>query len=132
MATDIWIHVEYLDRKGRYCHSREDFHVERNYLLFDLMGGGRGGRNPLYHQRGIPADATPQTQNEYRDGGQDFHDSSWLTTMEYRECLDMYYALMCTDDHNSDAVKDWERVYEYMKSSDDDGDLARIVFWFDN
>lgn len=152
MATDIHISVEYLERKtNRYKKSPEDFGRNRHYLLFDLLGGGCGNRNPLYHTRGLPIDVSDNTYKEYKKDEEGFHHASWLTTMEFRECLDECNALEATDydkipeDHKQkleylhqnlpkidDPMKNYELIYKYMKDSDDEGEPARIIFWFDN
>lgn len=137
MGTDIWVHVEYRDRrKKRYKHTSVDIGPYRPYLLFDILGGGRGNRNPLYYPRGLPGDVTNETYTEYKDGGPElFHHASWLETQEYRECLDTYYEIVGESDEGSafeDMKKNLELIYRYMKDSDDEGEPARLVFWFDN
>lgn len=137
MGTDIRFHVEYHERKKkRYKHANMDIALERPYLLFDLLGGGRGGRNPLYYPRGLPGDVTDETYKEYKDGEDEFHHASWLDTQEYRECLDMYYEIIGEAGNEDPLFEDFKKklelIYRYMKDSDDEGEPARIVFWFDN
>ena len=150
MGTDIRIHVEYLDCKTKqYTHANEDFRRDRCYLLFDLLGGGRGNKNPLYYPRGLPGDLSDETLRCYKYGESEFHHASWLTTMEFRECLDAFYETPKEDNipedlsqkldsimHDLPSRPDpmicYEQIYCYMKSSDDDGEPSRIVFWFDN
>lgn len=153
MGTDIWVHLEYLDhRRRRYKHLRKELYIRRSYLLFDLLAGGRGRREPIYSQRGLPDDITRETYREFKNGECDFHDMSWLTTREYRRCLDRYYEIANAPDEeppsearewrldyisseespNPIITKDAELIYGIMKTSEDKGNSARIVFWFDN
>jgi len=153
MGTDIWVHVEYRDhRRRKYKHIDKDFYIRRSYLLFDILAGGRGRREPIYSQRGLPDDITRETYREFKGGEDDFHDMSWLTTLEYRRCLDRYHTIETATEEKSpseerkwrqdyissdnimesDTVKDAEFIYQAMKASEDKGNSARIVFWFDN
>lgn len=77
---------------------------------------------------------------------------SWLTTREYRRCLDRYYEIVNAPDEeplsearewrldyissevspNPIIAKDAELIFRLMEASEDKGNSARIVFWFDN
>lgn len=149
MGTDIWVHAEYLNyRRRRYQHIDKEFLIYRSYLLFDILGCGRGRREPLYCQRGLPNDVTAKTYKEFKDGELDFHDASWLTTQEYRKCLDRYCEIVNAKsgeayewrldyiapelEPDPKIIADYERIYRCLKSSEDKGNPARVVFWFDN
>lgn len=135
MATDIWIHLEHRSRKkNKYVY---DFKAdgERIYALFGALVGTRGTIDPIYDSRGLPDDVSPEVLEEYRLFEGDAHTPSWLTAIEFRECLDLTIKVLSKkEDENN--VKTWlrpyEKIYEYMKYSDDEGEPSRIVFWFDN
>ncbi|MBR5698605.1 MAG: hypothetical protein IKX44_08330 [Prevotella sp.] len=135
MATDIWIHIEHKSRKsGKYVY---DFEADgdRIYSLFGALAGTRGKLEPMFDPRGLPDDVTPETLEEYNLFEEDAHTPSWLTTNELRECLDQTIKEY-SDEYGEKEVKSWlknyEKIYEYMKYSEDEGEPSRIVFWFDN
>ena len=135
MSTDIWIHLEHRSRKtDKYVY---DFEVDgsRIYALFGALAGARGDLNPPYPPRGLPDDITPETFNGYESFGDDAHTSSWLSTKEFRKCLDLTIDAYAKE-HGQKSVMSWlktyEWIYEYMKYSEDVGEPSRIVFWFDN
>ena len=41
-------------------------------------------------------------------------------------------AYQCAYDLSDDWLKEYELIYSYLKDSDEEGEPARIVFWFDN
>lgn len=133
MATDIWIHVEHRSR-NKYVY---DFEAdgERIYALFGALAGTRGTIDPIYDPRGLPDDVSPEVLEEYRLFEGDAHTPSWLTTIEFRKCLDLTIKVLSKkEDENN--VKTWfqpyEKIYEYMKYCESEGESSRIVFWFDN
>lgn len=153
MGTDIWVHAEYLNfRRKKYQYINKHFYIIRSYLFFDILAGGRGRREPIYCQRGLPDNVSAKTLKDYRNEGDDIHDVSWLTTQEYRKCLDWYYEIVDAPDEdpptearrwredylspdgtpNPEVAATAERIYRYLKASEDKGHPARIVFWFDN
>ncbi|MBR6716666.1 MAG: hypothetical protein IKI83_09520 [Prevotella sp.] len=135
MATDIWIHIEHRSRKsGKFVY---DFKPDsaRVYALFGALAGTRGSLNPIYDPRGLPIDASPEVIEEHDLFEEDAHTESWLTTGEFRECLDLMIKEL-SNNYDLKEIKTWlksyEWIYEYMKSSEDEGEPSRIVFWFDN
>ena len=133
MATDIWIHVEHRSR-NKYVY---DFEAdgERIYALFGALAGTRGTIDPIYDPRGLPDYVSPEVLEEYRLFEGDAHTPSWLTTIEFRKCLDLTIKVLSKkEDENN--VKTWfqpyEKIYEYMKYCESEGESSRIVFWFDN
>ncbi len=160
MGTDIHIHIEYLRRKKskkpHWIHPGEEFDADRRYSVFGILAGLRSDIKPLYPPRGLPGDITMETYRHYKDYGGEAHIASWLTTQEFGECLDVVERiveerskqpktdLQCNielvekllrnyhDDNDDDWLKSYRLLYKYMKDSDDDGEPARIIFWFDN
>ena len=75
------------------------------------------------------------TYKEYKMWGGDAHTASWLSTEEFGECLEELKKIFRDDvpDENVDEIlNDYLQIYRSMKESEDDGEPARIVFWFDN
>lgn len=138
MGTDIHIHVEYLRRKKgkklRWIHSVEDFSTERLYGVFGILAGLRSNIKPLITPRGLPGDITMETYRHYKDYEGEAHTTSWLTTDEFGECLDTVDAAIREQEPEviDDWLKSYRLIHRYMKDSDDEGEPARIIFWFDN
>lgn len=136
MGTDIWINVERKSRRyRRYKYGKEFFFARRYYILFGFLASARSEFEALYPPRGLPKDISKTTLRKYKDGEEDFHTCSWLTTSEFRECID--HANNTAEKLNRinnqfDPRPDYERIYQCMKESEDEGEPARIVFWFDN
>lgn len=134
MATDIHMHLEHKSRKtNKYVY---DFEADGNriYALFGALARVRGPFY-LYNQRGLPKDISPEVLAEYQSWGEDAHTPSWLTTNEFRKCLDLTI-MKLSEEYDVKEVKSWlksyEWIYEYMKYCEDEGEQSRIVFWFDN
>lgn len=139
MGTDIHIHVEYLrwkkGKKPQWIHADDTFFGNRNYHLFSLLAGWESEVEGLYPLRGIPDNSTFDTEKHYRDYGEEAHSASWLTTQEFGDCLDTVGNILkeeYPDDDTEDWLKHYYHIYRYMKDSDDEGEPARIIFWFDN
>ena len=137
MATDIWIHMEYRNRKTKKYKYGGKFDGDRLYGVFDIIAGVRGNIKPIYPPRGLPGDVNNCIYKQYKEGKPDFHTASWLSTSEFRECLDAVNEIIREEDkkegiiYDPDWAKSYELIYDYMKSYDADGEPARIVFWFD-
>ncbi len=139
MGTDIHIHVEYQScRKGKkpqWIHSREKFTGDRIYAVFSVLAGVYDYIKPLYPPRGLPDDITLITYKDYKDWLGDAHTESWLTTKEFSECI-VTFEKICRENNPDEYVdrilKNYHHILKYMKDSDDEGEPARIIFWFDN
>lgn len=119
----------------RWKHYDVDCPETRNYGVFGILAGARSDIPPLFPPRGVPEDATWKTRKEYLDDCGDFHTASWLSTTEFRECLDAVDEIIRDrrqDAYQSDWLSDYEFIYRLMKDSEDEGEPARIIFWFDN
>ena len=59
---------------------------------------------------------------------------SWLTTQEFGKCLDAVDRIVKKEFPyvDDDWLKNYLYVYNCMKESEDEGDQARIIFWFYN
>ncbi len=135
MATDIWIHIEHRSKHtNKYVYDFEG-DGERVYPLFGTLAGTRGSCEPIYDPRGLPEDISPEALKEYQSWEEDAHTPSWLTTVELRKCLDMTIKEYSKEYDVEDVklwLKSYEKIYEYMKHKEDEGEESRIVFWFDN
>ncbi len=136
MAIDIHLHVEYRrrkkGRKSHWVHSENVFINDRLYSVFSILGRG-GSIKPLFPLRGLPGDLTLETYNNYKQWGGEAFDVSWLTTQEFGQCLDAVDSIVkeecsCVED---DWLKNYTYIYRCMKESEDEGEPARIIFWFD-
>ena len=139
MGTDIHIHVEYQQRSRRgklhWVHAKERFEEDRRYLVFGILAGARTDVEPLFPPRGLPEGLSPQTAWIHKDWGEDAHTESWLTTQEFGACLEAVekiYKERYPDEYEEEHLKGYKQIYRYMKDSDDEGEPARIIFWFDN
>lgn len=139
MATDIWIHVEYqkkVKKNYKYVFVPEfSDDGDRLYGLFSIMAGICWDYGVLYPVRGFPIDASPEVAKKYY-GDESFHHASWLSTEEFNACLACYREKLEQKDYTAteidEILENYMRIYKYMQNSEDDGDPARIVFWFDN
>ena len=107
-----------------------------SYGLFAIMAGICWDYGTLYPVRGLPVDASPEIANEYNADSTFFHHASWLSTEEFKNCLDKFTFYLTQrgvePSEIEDRLKNYMSIYRYMQSSDADGEPARIVFWFDN
>ena len=137
MGADIRIYMEYLERKTNKYKCIGKFDGDRLYGVFGIIAGVRSDIKPIYPPRGLPIDVNDSMYKEYK-GEPEYHTASWLSTSELRECLDAVYEIIRKEEeeagrtYNPDWAKSYEQIYNYMKSSEEDGDPTRIVFWFDN
>ena len=138
MATDIWIHIEYKSRKNKKYKYAGEFDGERLYSVFGILAGVRSDIKSIYPPRGLPDDASDELLCAYKNRFPDCHTPSYLYTSEFRECLDIVDELIHKYDekegttYNPNWLKSYEFIYEYMQTSDKEGEPARMVFWFDN
>ena len=131
MGTDIHMYMECHSRKKKQYTYHGKLEGYRLYGLFGIMSDVFTDEEPLYYSRGLPGDVTNQVYRAYKDEGGDAHHASWLNTEEFRKCLDVANERFAKD-APEDWLKQYELVYSYLKDSDDEGEPARIVFWFDN
>lgn len=78
----------------------------------------------------LPGDASKYVLKEFRDWGTDAHYTSWLNAEEFGYCLD--FAKERYPDAAEDWLKDYEFILKNLRDSDNEGEPARMVFWFDN
>lgn len=145
MGCDIHIRVEYKKKGEDFWRTGEHYQKDtfyggyeivpvysgRNYELFGLLAGVRGGMRPISLPRGIPDDATDDTKTDYLSWGNDAHSASWYDYEKLRE----YYEEKADMDAE-DAMEDLMRLLEERLYSipvwTSNGDKMRIIFWFDN
>lgn len=96
MGTDIHFFVEQRNENGRWqaASSEGVDRVGRNYTLFGLLADVRNGRGfagcdigdrvePLFANRGIPNDLSPEVLAEHDSwGGYDIHSHTWASLQE--------------------------------------------------
>jgi hypothetical protein len=109
--------------------------IGRNYDLFGLMAGVRGGAEPVADVRGLPGRVAWLIDDEaflYEDGERrldpDGHTHSWLTIDELREVHKRYHS-------STDALyPEWELqlILTAMEGMAKQGREPILVFWFDN
>lgn len=107
----------------------------RNYALFGLLAGVRGGP-PLYEPRGYPTTRFfPWKSIRSGDHSEDTgwcHSASWLYTNELREVRHAYRELM-EREYGEPASRTWlDRLIALMEASEEPGKPCRAVFCFDN
>ncbi len=66
----------------------------RNYVLFGIVAGVRGG-DTLFSARGLPVDISEAVSSQFDDG---YHTPTWLTFYEFERCFKKW-------------VKEWNRYY---------------------
>lgn len=129
MGLDIYMYMEYRSRKKKRYTYYDEYHGERIYGLFEIMADVFIDTTPLFKSRGLPDDVTSQVLKLHKDFGDDRLVTSWLSTEEFRNCLDL-----AIERYSKDApegwLKDYELIYKYLKDSDNEDEPARIVFWF--
>lgn len=57
----------------------------------------------------------------------DHHTHSWLSVVELQKCVDRYRELS-----DGQAPTEWVAILGAMKAIEDNGEMSRVVFWFDN
>jgi hypothetical protein len=127
MGCDIHLHIE-IKLDGVWEHYAAP-DVNRNYRLFERMGGVRGDENnAISPPKGLPADASKITRLEFKDEGY-YHTPSWLSSAEIIQ-LESSIQEWHKDryDHRYDPQFEvFHCHYRYHP-----GDDFRFVFWFDN
>lgn len=129
MGCDIHWHVEtrYIgDAWGDEEHGWEynrclsiETDPHRDYTLFGLLAGVRGGDDPVYPPRGMPEDSQI-------DMGEDVHTPSWLTP---EELIDVLHAFTVDIQDYDSASYLWQRFYILRELREHE---VRVVFWFDS
>jgi hypothetical protein len=172
MGCDIHVYIEkrlrpedawQLDENHTVAHDDDDepryleqvSATNRDYHLFGILAGVRGGRNPLFPQRGIPKDAT-EILAEYAEGP-DWHSHSWLTLAQFKKCLEKAENYYPNNNKSTDAFYSWkecdwatmpqayttminyceewianETAEAILLNRTDVKPEVRIIFWFDN
>jgi hypothetical protein len=124
-----WVGIDafrgHRDRKGE---SSWPGATERHYMRFAALAGVRGDGPEA---KGVPDDASPLTRLCVREWDGDGHSHSWLPLKEAASIFSKrFYAGEVPLD-----PKSYEAEYPasyWFDADDDQTNLFRLVFWFDN
>ena len=94
-----------LDKDG---HIDQVTATGRNYQLFGRLAGVRSNSGK-HEPRGLPKDCTTELKEEAQ--GPDWHNHSWLTLSEFKECLTEV-------DYKFDECKSTEAFYDWNSGRD--------------
>lgn len=154
MGCDIHVYAEKKGQSGEF-EPVDDLSVfeDRNYGAFGFLANVRNysAIAPISSLRGVPADASDETKEAYRDWDCDAHSASWLSVSEL---VDFDYEAKCEDRRCTIQIgpKCWDgggtcepgagKTQTYRQFLGDgfmddvqalkDSGADRIVFWFDN
>jgi hypothetical protein len=123
VGADIHAFVEYKVDKEYF--SLAEINFGRNYELFGLLAGVRGGE-PLFDPKGSPTDMSWDYGSALRTYGEDAHSASFLTADEFSEVAQAW------DERYADEDK-WTgiRLFAIYKMLADLPN-GRLNFFFDN
>jgi hypothetical protein len=62
----------------------------------------------------------------------DWHSASWLTIDEYEKAIQIYEKMLEEDYMGKYIPAEYEAILAAMKSLEKNGNVTRVVFWFDN
>lgn len=128
MGCDIHAYVEYKQYPPNetlnlpehwYCLAQ--FHIDRNYGLFGLMGNKPRGTEEMFDAKGLPDNLSFIVKYAYQDWEGDAHHMSWLTIPEVEQLLPKMAG---------ESFAEINAVIMAMKACDPYE--TRLVFWFDN
>lgn len=123
MGCDIHAAVEYREHSHWEVFARE-VELPRSYRTFGALAGVRDSEvEPAIQPRGLPADLNPSWLRQGDDDNPLLgdHSFSWLTTAEFEEALSRV-----------DALPEYRAVLAAMRTLEESGLPARLVFGFDN
>ena len=127
MGADITVYAEARSgKKGKPYRFIGELNADRNYYMFTAMGYELAYFEPVYRARGLPGDVTNVVYLEYKKYCEAHH-PSWLSAQELMDCIQYCEKLYEMDGgHHESFLK----IYKLLKEYNDQGDEARIVFWF--
>lgn len=144
MGCDIYMHVEYKDRNGKWAcgdyfslhpnstledpqYDVQDFCGDRNYGLFSILADVRNYDNvePIDRPRRLPEDISEFTKRFYKDWEMDAHSCSYFTL---RELID-FYETNYNYDMDCGALKD---LIEELKKRADEFNIIWSFMWESN
>jgi len=157
MGCDIHTYLEVKHAEGDTWDCEVLIDLGRDYTLFGYLADVRAAVKGGFTPKGVPKDLSWRTESYYgiavtdgdlsygvpeksaedwvkrgdsvwlttrgthrRVSSPDWHSASWLTADELKQVLDKY-------DHST-----LKATYHMMKSFEEEGHSARLVFWFDN
>lgn len=162
MGCDIHLYIEHKNTgdASSWWNFGSQFRLDRDYGLFARMAGVRNYGDeikPIAELRGLPSDISwgakdgnrlfvvdseshgegeatrtaaerwIQSGSSVADGTSfvthpDWHSHSWLSKEEFEECLNTFERVS----------NDYKAVLAVLNSFESNGEMARVVFWFDN
>lgn len=158
MGCDIHCYIEYKNDNGEWVFANPDFKnykhdnngwdaidgffTDRDYNLFSLLAGVRGGWDAMKEPCGFPNDATEEVSMVYTEYGDDAHTTTWYDVRE----LQLLVELTAQKFKNMDGLDDYEnpipslqRFYTIVDYILDMNGVyypkigeARVIMWFDN
>jgi len=148
MGCDIHTHIE-IRYKGKWEHYAIPS-IDRDYSLFSVMAGVRGGYDPIVEPKGVPEDMSVVTRLDWEQMGTDAHTASWFDEQEIDQLsawlkeqaenskekgvyltYDLEYGILNRTymfGNSLTAFKHYDDV-EYLPNG---CDAVRLIFWFDN
>lgn len=122
------------ESKGVYGQKeiRQEWYDGRNYELFSVLAGVRGYGPPIIEPRGIPADVSLETKDEWNYWGGDAHTPHWYSLRELliAEKEGVFDPAVYGQEFLTKVV---DRMKDLANEElDGDGERIRIVLWFDN
>ena len=96
----------------------------RNYILFGLMAGVRGGRT-LFEPKGLPENMSSDVARASKEWGSDGHSHSWLSIDELWKVKEEY-----EEEEKRHVYLD--AILAMMMELETENCIPRLCFFFDN
>jgi hypothetical protein len=143
MGADIHALIEY-SKDGTKWESGGEPEIGRDYALFGVLAGVRGGQDPIDEPRGKPDDASDAFNQWYSEWANDAHSTGWLGLKE----LSIYVNsgmwkcdVICETCNQSTGKEEDESLEDSLKrleeamlkvAQDQNTNSVRLVFFFDS
>jgi len=125
MGCDIYAYIETSSLQGNVWWLDAKFWCGRDYSLFGLMSGVRGGP-PLFPPRGLPDDIGIGVRAELETFSPEIHSHSYLSIEEVEKVNNEYFK------QHGEPPGWFLAMYGAMKGFAINGIEPRLVFWFDS
>lgn len=141
---DIWERVSlyYVNRNTHDIECVEPY-KGRDYDLFSLLAGVRGGYEPFDSCRGLPPHVSSKVEAEYNAGDGDYYSATWYDLFELKLFIKEFKMTHAEDEEEKKEQmiprleELWEGIINYLDFADEfiwdiKPGKYRIVFWFDS